>query len=272
MRRAQDYDWVTLFAGNWPPRLITESVASSSFPKMATYLSIASPPQGVDPHSLSWVCCQSTFDNFSNGSVHRSAFLLAACLSLVAQSGAFGQSGQRVPRKKPFAEFSESAERLRGSVASKLSSATSTLSVPILQPTSLKRESELRDSIVALARSQIGSRYRWGAQSPGNAFDCSGLVKFVLSALHLDLPRTARSQSLVGRPVERDTAQLRPGDLLTFGRGTSVTHIGIYVGDGRIVHASTGKHHVVEADMSDSWFKRHWLGVRRLVASADTAS
>jgi cell wall-associated NlpC family hydrolase len=97
-------------------------------------------------------------------------------------------------------------------------------------------------------------------------------VKFVLSLLQLELPRTARGQSLVGMPVERDTARLRPGDLVTFGPGKRVTHIGIYVGDGRIVHASVGQRAVVEATMTSrgSWFARHWLGARRLLALADS--
>jgi cell wall-associated NlpC family hydrolase len=88
----------------------------------------------------------------------------------------------------------------------------------------------------------------------------------------LSLPRTANSQSFAGQAVPRDVAMLRPGDLLTFGKGKRVTHIGIYVGDGRLVHASTGKRRVVETTIGEatSWFSRHWLGARRLLATADT--
>jgi cell wall-associated NlpC family hydrolase len=196
----------------------------------------------------------------------------AAAIMLVVSAAAGGQTSHPAQHKKPFEDFSASAQRLRDSVKARLSGAGSLLATPLLQARNQEHEAQLRDSIVALARAQIGTRYRLGGESPGRAFDCSGLVKFVLSMLQLDLPRTARSQSLVGRPIERDTARLRPGDLLTFGRGQRVTHIGIYVGEGRIVHASVGKHEVVEADMTQgSWFVRHWLGARRLLASADTA-
>ena len=75
----------------------------------------------------------------------------------------------------------------------------------------------LGDSLVALARAQIGRRYRFGGTSPEHGFDCSGLVRYVLAALHVDVPRTAREQAQVGTTVPRDPAQLRPGDLVTFG-------------------------------------------------------
>src|SRR5438067_1728424 len=90
----------------------------------------------------------------------------------------------------------------------------------------------LRDSIVQVARAQLGARYKHGGQNPQRGFDCSGLVKYVMSLLSLDVPRTARQQAVLGLTVKRDTARLLPGDLLTFGRGTkgSVSHVGIYIG------------------------------------------
>jgi cell wall-associated NlpC family hydrolase len=84
------------------------------------------------------------------------------------------------------------------------------------------------------------------------------------------LPRTAATQALAGRALERDTAQLRPGDLLTFGRGQRVTHIGIYAGRGRFIHASSAGRSVVESLLRPgNWYARHWLGARRIVAEAD---
>ena len=178
-------------------------------------------------------------------------------------------------RRKPFEAFSASAERLRDSLASTLGKAASAPVTPVWKTATPEEEVSARDSIVAAARAQLGKRYVWGAETPSRGFDCSGLVKFVLSLFRLDMPRTARYQSLAGSAVEKDTARLRPGDLLTFGRGKTVTHIGIYVGDGKFVHASTGKRRVVEAKITDSgsWFVRHWVGARRLVAAAaDSAS
>ncbi len=191
-------------------------------------------------------------------------------------------------RRKPFEAFSASAERLRDSASAKLHTVLGSL--PIVAGTraaaavaadsldsgvaagELPETRELQDSVVTLVRAQLGIHYRWGAESPARGFDCSGLVRFVLSLLRLDVPRTARSQSLVGRPVERDTSRLRPGDLLTFGAGKRVTHVGIYVGAGHFVHASTTRRQVVESIIGErgSWYTRHWLGARRLLAAADT--
>lgn len=127
----------------------------------------------------------------------------------------------------------------------------------------------LRDSLVALARAQVGTKYLRGGQSPDRGFDCSGLVRYVMSALDVRLPRTARQQATSGLAVVRDRRSLRPGDLLTFGKGKhGVSHIGIYVGGGRYVHASTSAGRVIESDLdrSSSSLVRAWRGVRRVVS------
>lgn len=129
------------------------------------------------------------------------------------------------------------------------------------------------DSVVAVARAQLGTRYRLGGESP-RAFDCSGLVQYVMRALDYSLPRTAREQATVGIPIPTDTAQLRAGDLLLFGRKGKVTHIGIYVGEGRFVHASTGAHRVVERPLLRKPAKGivPWIGARRLIAMPDDST
>jgi cell wall-associated NlpC family hydrolase len=127
-----------------------------------------------------------------------------------------------------------------------------------------------RDSLVHLAREQVGLRYRWGAVRPGLAFDCSGLVKWLLSAFDLAVPRTAAQQARVGVSVPRDTAQLLPGDLLFFGHGRRVSHIGIYVGEGKYVHAANRRKGVIESDItqvSTAW----WKGVRRVILEPDSS-
>jgi cell wall-associated NlpC family hydrolase len=135
------------------------------------------------------------------------------------------------------------------------------------------RSRSLLDSVVAVARAQLGTRYRLGGESP-RAFDCSGLVQYVMRALDYSLPRTAREQAKVGVAIPTDTAQLRAGDLLLFGRKGKVTHIGIYVGNGRFVHASTAAHRVVERPLLRKPAKGivPWIGARRLVAAADDST
>ena len=106
----------------------------------------------------------------------------------------------------------------------------------------------LRDSVVAIARAQVGKRYRIGGTSPERGFDCSGLVKFVLESIRIETPRTAKEQSRFGEAIPRDTARLLAGDVLLFGKPTSgVSHVGIYVGNGRFVHASSVAGRVIES-------------------------
>lgn len=158
---------------------------------------------------------------------------LALCVALVANASRV--EAQVSDAKKPFAAFSASV-------------------------------AAMRDSIVSKARSQIGTRYKLGGTKPNLALDCSGLVKYVMGAFDVMLPRTARQQATVGAEVPKDLAALKPGDLLTFGKGKRISHIGIYVGDGRMVHASTSQRKVIETTISArSPLIRQWKGVRRLV-------
>ena len=134
----------------------------------------------------------------------------------------------------------------------------------------------VRDSVVAMARAQIGKRYRTGGESPEKGFDCSGLVQYVLAGLNLQVPRTARQQAAVGLPLTRDTSRLLPGDLLTFSKGKKgrVSHVGIYVGDGRFVQASSAAGRVIETplDRPASPRIKVWRGARRILAGDDSTA
>jgi cell wall-associated NlpC family hydrolase len=147
---------------------------------------------------------------------------------------------------KPFARFSASMESLRDSI------------------------------VVSVVRNQVGTRYVHGGTSPKSGFDCSGLVKYVMAALHVPLPRTAAQQAQVGLALGRDTTELRPGDLLTFGRTKDggVSHIGIYIGNGRYVHASSVAGRVIESplDRPASPLIKKWRGSRRVVAGAGSSA
>lgn len=133
---------------------------------------------------------------------------------------------------------------------------------------------DLRDSIVALARAQVGKRYVFGGEDPKRGFDCSGLVKYIVAALHISVPRTAAQQAAVGRAVPRDTSRLLPGDLVTFGRGKRISHIGIYVGNGRMVHASTKAGRVIETNLLRPRAAgiKPWRGARRIVLVDSTGA
>jgi cell wall-associated NlpC family hydrolase len=132
----------------------------------------------------------------------------------------------------------------------------------------------LRDSVVLMAKAQVGTKYRFGGQSPEKGFDCSGLVKYVMEAFNRNVPRTARQQANEGLAIVKDTSSLRPGDLLTFGKTkkSAVSHIGIYIGDGRYIHASSKAGKVIESsiDRPVSPLIKIWRGARRLVADEDS--
>ena len=129
----------------------------------------------------------------------------------------------------------------------------------------------MRDSIAALARAQVGRKYRLGGASPERGFDCSGLIRFLLAAVNVEVPRTAAQQASAGRPVAARPDELQIGDLLTFGRGNRVEHIGVYVGNGRFVHASSVAGRVIESpiDRPPSRQIRPLRGARRVISTGD---
>jgi cell wall-associated NlpC family hydrolase len=134
----------------------------------------------------------------------------------------------------------------------------------------------LRDSIVQVARAQLGTKYRHGGTSPTKGFDCSGLIKYIMSALNLDVPRTAKQQAGSGLAVSKDTSHLLPGDVLTFAKGKkgTVSHVGIYIGDGKYIHASSVAGKVIESkiDRPFSPLIKMWRGARRFLSPDDTAA
>jgi len=117
--------------------------------------------------------------------------------------------------------------------------------------------------VTALARTLLGKPYRWGAAGP-NAFDCSGLVQFVYGSLGVNLPRTTAALWRSLTPTDKP----RPGDLVFFSfSGRRVDHVGIYLGNGRFIHANSYKHQVVVEDLNAPWYKRVYLGARRVSAA-----
>ena len=102
----------------------------------------------------------------------------------------------------------------------------------------------VRTSAMQRALGKVGSPYRYGAAGP-NAFDCSGLVNWAYKGSGKSLPRSSSALSRIGTPVSKSA--LQPGDLVFFYK--PVSHVGIYVGNGKIVHASNRKSPVKVSDM-----------------------
>ncbi|MFL9584768.1 C40 family peptidase [Stenotrophomonas sp. AB1(2024)] len=111
-------------------------------------------------------------------------------------------------------------------------------------------------SLLRRAMTLLGTPYRWGGTSPDSGFDCSGLVGYVFkTALGIELPRVSREMAHDGEAeLINDRNALAAGDLVFFGRRGRVDHVGIYVGEGRFLHApSTGKDVRVDSLVSGYW-------------------
>ena len=120
----------------------------------------------------------------------------------------------------------------------------------------------LRESIVKTARQYIGVPYRWGGESPQSGFDCSGFTMVVYQLNGLDLPRSSRLQWQTGRPVKHN--QLSMGDLVFFATsgGRRVSHVGIYSGNGKFLHASGRGRKIKSAYLSNRYWKGRYVGAR----------
>jgi cell wall-associated NlpC family hydrolase len=106
------------------------------------------------------------------------------------------------------------------------------------------------------AMAQLGDPYVWSAAGP-DAFDCSGLTQYAYAAAGIALPHSSRAQSTMGTPVDR--ADLQPGDLVFFY--SPVSHVGIYIGNGQMVHASTSGQPVIVSSVD----MKGYVSARRLV-------
>lgn len=116
-------------------------------------------------------------------------------------------------------------------------------------------------AVVDTATSQLGSPYRYGGTGP-NAFDCSGLVYYSYRAAGVEVPRTSLLQYREATPIGIDEA--RPGDLLFFRYRRKVSHVGIYLGDERFVHApSTGGSVSIES-LQQAHYRERFVGAGRI--------
>lgn len=119
-------------------------------------------------------------------------------------------------------------------------------------------------AVLAAAESRLGTPYRYGGSGP-DAFDCSGLVTYAYRQVGIAVPRTAAAQHAAATPVARE--ELRPGDLVFFRLdGREVSHVGIYAGGGRFVHAPQRGGRVREERLDQEVFRRTWAGGGRFHA------
>jgi cell wall-associated NlpC family hydrolase len=115
---------------------------------------------------------------------------------------------------------------------------------------------------VKVAEEFIGTPYRSGGTNT-NGVDCSGLTFAVYREIGVRLPRTSHEQARAGTHIDRD--ELRPGDLVFFGSGSSINHVGIYADDGEFIHASTRSRSVRFDRLDNKYFRNRYIGARRVL-------
>jgi cell wall-associated NlpC family hydrolase len=120
------------------------------------------------------------------------------------------------------------------------------------------------DRAASYAQKFIGTRYRYGGNHPNKGFDCSGLVQYSYSLAGVKVPRSTERQMQATRYVP--TNQLKRGDLLFFHQeGKRFSHVGIYIGRGRFVHAPSSGKSVKISTLSNSYWRKHLASTRRFI-------
>lgn len=129
--------------------------------------------------------------------------------------------------------------------------------------------SSLGQGIANMAYQFLGCRYVYGAEGP-NAFDCSGLTYYIARQFGYSIPRGASAQwtGAAGKRIY-SMSELQPGDFFyinnpSYGRGKAVSHVAIYVGGGKVIHASTPSTGVIMTDINVSWMGPYFVGALRL--------
>ena len=117
-------------------------------------------------------------------------------------------------------------------------------------------------AVVRRALGYLGTRYRYGA-SGARGFDCSGFTSYIYRQHGITLPHNSAAQYRVGKPVSR--SELRPGDLVFFRtRGNRISHVGIYIGNGKFVHASSARGRVRVDTLTSGYYHQRYVGARRI--------
>jgi peptidoglycan DL-endopeptidase CwlO len=123
--------------------------------------------------------------------------------------------------------------------------------------------------VLATADRYLGTRYRYGGDTPAAGFDCSGFVQYVFGRNGIDLPRNSRQQATAGRALAASVDSLQPGDLMLFSsKGVRIDHVAIYVGNNRILHSTAGAGKVLYDDLNTArgrWYLARHVASRRVL-------
>ncbi|MGL4796703.1 MAG: NlpC/P60 family protein [Paraclostridium sp.] len=135
---------------------------------------------------------------------------------------------------------------------------------PVETPAPPVSDSDKVNAVINLAYSKLGSPYEWGAEGP-NTFDCSGFTSYVFrNGAGVSIPRTSGSQYGAGTSVSK--SNLMPGDLVFFSStGGKITHVGLYVGGGNMIHSPQTGDVVKVSSINSSYYTRTYVGAKRIL-------
>ena len=132
----------------------------------------------------------------------------------------------------------------------------------IPRKTQSRRDKDMGHIAARTAERFVGIPYRWGGDTVVDGMDCSGFVRAVYNLCGVSIPRTSREQFKTGAPVGK--SELLDGDLVFFGASDDkINHVGIYVGDGRFVHAPRRGEDIRITSIDDTYFEKRFVGARR---------
>ena len=127
-----------------------------------------------------------------------------------------------------------------------------------------KMRIEFISNLFKQVKPHLGKTYEWGATGP-YSFDCSGFTQAVFSKFNISLPRVSSAQARIGKLILKEN--LQTGDLVSFSSKSSnnVRHVGIYLGAGKFIHASSARNAVVISSLNSNYYSKHFKWGRRLI-------
>ena len=149
--------------------------------------------------------------------------------------------------------------------------AVDALAKPVIQTVMYHERQMIAEAVVHMKTrleqtvdSLLGVKYKFGANDPSKALDCSALVKRLYETVaNVNLPRTARSMATTTQTIQKD--DIKAGDLVFFNtRGHAFSHVGVYMGEGQFVHASSKAGHVSISSLSNKYYAKRFTGARRV--------
>ena len=184
--------------------------------------------------------------------------LLAICAAMLSACS----SSPRFTGRSPVEPSRERTSKTETATRSTPRTTDAVQEFPDPRSDSVTTQGARGNEVVELAEEFLGTPYRSGGTST-NGVDCSGLTFAVYKEVGVKLPRSSDDQARVGEPVSRD--ELAPGDLVFFGSGSNVSHVGIYTGGGEFIHASTSARSVRFDRLDTKYFDRRFVTARRVM-------